>query len=66
LEHILGYLSARELATLETTCQYFIHSGITEKVAQHFLKEIPRAKGLKPDFKYVIISMYCIFTDILS
>ncbi|KAL4522955.1 hypothetical protein Ndes2526A_g07679 [Nannochloris sp. 'desiccata'] len=51
LEHILGYLSARELGTLETTCQYFIHSGITEKVAQHFLKEIPRAKGLKPDFK---------------
>ena len=51
LEHILGYLTARELGALETTCQYFIHSGITEKVAQHFLKEIPRAKGLKPDFK---------------
>ena len=51
LEQILGYLSARELATLEATCSYFILSGITEKVAQHFLKEIPRAKGLRPDYK---------------
>jgi len=51
LEQILGYCSSRELGALEATCQYFIKSGITERVAQHFLKEIPRAKGLKPEFR---------------
>jgi hypothetical protein len=51
LEQILGYCSARELGALEATCQFFIKSGITEKVAQHFLREIPRAKGLKPEFR---------------
>lgn len=48
LEHILGYLNPRELASLEATCSFFIKSNITERVAMHFLSEIPRAKGLKP------------------
>lgn len=48
---MLGYLSSRELGTLEATCSFFIKTGITEKVARHFLREIPRAKGLKPDVR---------------
>jgi len=50
LEQILGYLDARDLARMETTCSYFIESGITEQVARHHLKSILRAKGMIPSF----------------
>lgn len=48
---MLGYVSARELGALEATCSYFIKSGLTDRIARHFLRDIPRAKGLKPDIK---------------
>lgn len=51
LEQVLGYCGPRELGALEATCTYFIKSGLTDKVARAFLKDIPRAKGLKPDLK---------------
>ncbi len=51
LQHVLGYCSPRELGTLEATCSYFIKTGLTDRIAKHFLKEIPRAKGLKPDIR---------------
>ena len=34
--------------SLQATCSFFIKSGITDRVARHFLRDIPRAKGLKP------------------
>lgn len=33
---------------LQATCSFFIKTGVTDRVARHFLKDIPRAKGLKP------------------
>lgn len=54
LEQVLGYCSARELGALEATCSFFIKTGLTDKVARHFLREIPRAKGLKPDIRCAI------------
>jgi E3 ubiquitin-protein ligase HERC3 len=51
LEQILGYCGPRELGCLEATCSYFVKGGITDKVAKAFLRDIPRAKGLKPDLK---------------
>ena len=51
LEQILGYCPPQSLAALETTCSYFIKSGVTERVARHHLRHIPRAKGLKPDIR---------------
>ena len=51
LQQVLGYCSPRELGALEATCSYFIKSGLTDRIAKHFLKEIPRAKGLKPDIR---------------
>ena len=51
LQHVMGYLTARELGVLEATCSYFIKSGLTDRIARHFLRDIPRAKGLKPDLK---------------
>lgn len=53
LQQVLGYCTARELGALEATCSYFIKSGLTDRIAKHFLKEIPRAKGLKPDIRQV-------------
>jgi len=53
LEHILGYLGPTEIGLMETTCRYFLESGIIEQVARHNLKSIPRAKGLTPMFLYV-------------
>lgn len=35
-------------ATHQASCSYFIKAGITDRVARHFLRDIPRAKGLKP------------------
>ncbi|KAL6768970.1 hypothetical protein ACKKBF_B16950 [Auxenochlorella protothecoides x Auxenochlorella symbiontica] len=52
LEQILGYCTPRQLGALESSCSFFIKSGITDKVAMHHLSFIPRAKGLKPDFKH--------------
>lgn len=49
LQQVLGYCGPRELGTLEATCSYFIKSGLTDRVAKHFLRDIPRAKGLKPE-----------------
>ena len=49
LQQVLGYCSARELGALEATCSFFIKSGLTDRVAKHFLRDIPRAKGLKPE-----------------
>lgn len=54
LEQILGYCTPRQLGALESSCSFFIKSGITDKVAMHHLSFIPRAKGLKPDFKCVL------------
>jgi E3 ubiquitin-protein ligase HERC3 len=51
LEQVLGYCGPMELGALEATSSYFIKSGITERVAHHFLREIPRAKGLRPDVR---------------
>ena len=51
MEQVMGYCSARDLGALETTCSYFIKTGITDRVARHFLRDIPRAKGLRPDLK---------------
>ena len=53
LQQVLGYCGARELGALETTCSYFIKSGLTDRVAKHFLRDIPRAKGLKPENRWV-------------
>lgn len=49
LQQVLGYCTARELGALEATCSFFIKSGLTDRIAKHFLKDIPRAKGLRPD-----------------
>jgi E3 ubiquitin-protein ligase HERC3 len=48
LEQILGYLDPRDLANLNATGRYFIDSGITEQVARHHMKNIPRARCLNP------------------
>ena len=48
LEQILGYLDPRDLANLNATCRYFVDSGITEQVARHHMKNIPRARCLHP------------------
>ncbi|PSC69842.1 E3 ubiquitin-ligase HERC2 [Micractinium conductrix] len=48
LQQVLGYCGPRELGVLEATCSYFIKSGLTDRIAKHFLRDIPRAKGLKP------------------
>lgn len=48
LEQILGYLDPKDLATLETTCRYFLESGITDQIARHHMKNVPRAKCLQP------------------
>lgn len=48
---MLGYCTARELGALEATCSFFIKSGLTDRIAKHFLKDIPRAKGLRPDIR---------------
>ena len=48
---MLGYCGARELGALEATCSYFVRTGVTDRVARHFLRDIPRAKGLKPDMR---------------
>lgn len=68
LERILSYCSAKELAALEATCQYFVKSGIAEKTAQRllnqrFLNQTPRPEGLEPDYKYVFVcnNNMCIF-----
>lgn len=63
LEHILGYLGPTEIGLMETTCRYFLESGVIEQVARHNLKSIPRAKGLTPMFLYVdpfCLSVACI------
>ena len=52
LQQVLGYCGPRELGTLEATCSYFIKSGLTDRVAKHFLRDIPRAKGLKPEIRW--------------
>lgn len=52
LQQVLGYCSARELGALEATCSYFIKSGLTDRIAKHFLRDIPRAKGLKPEIRW--------------
>lgn len=49
LQQVLGYCGARELGALEATCSYFIKSGLTDRIAKHHLRDIPRAKGLKPE-----------------
>ena len=36
---------------LEASCSHFIKSGLTDRIAKHFLRDIPRAKGLKPDMR---------------
>lgn len=64
LEHILGYLGPAEIGLMETTCRYFLESGIIEQVARHNLRSIPRAKGLTPMFLYVfgpfsLCGLYC-------
>lgn len=53
LQQVLGYCSARELGAMESTCSFFIKSGLTDRVAKHFLREIPRAKGLKPEMRCI-------------
>lgn len=58
LQQVLGYCSPRELGALEATCSYFIKTGLTDRVAKHFLKEIPRAKGLKPDIRWAAAFEY--------
>ena len=40
-----------DLACLEATCTYFMKTGMTDKIAQQKLRDIPRARGLKPEKK---------------
>lgn len=56
LQQVLGYCSARELGALEASCSYFIKTGLADRVAKHFLKDIPRAKGLKPEIRQAGLS----------
>ncbi|KDD73205.1 hypothetical protein H632_c2429p0, partial [Helicosporidium sp. ATCC 50920] len=51
LEQILGYCTPRQLAALETTCWWFVKTGITDRIARHHLRDIPRAKGMRPNFR---------------
>jgi len=52
LEAVLRNCSPTELAALEATCSYFVKTGITESVARKKLKEIPRARGLRPEKRH--------------
>jgi len=40
-----------ELASLEASCTFFMKTGLTDSIARHKLRDIPRARGLKPDKK---------------
>ena len=51
LEKVLNLCVAPDLGCLEATCTYFLKTGITESIARSKLKEIPRARGLKPEKK---------------
>ncbi|KAG1660841.1 hypothetical protein FOA52_008952 [Chlamydomonas sp. UWO 241] len=48
VDGILKSCSPAQLGMLQSTCTYFRHSKLIEKIAKHKLKAVPRARGLKP------------------
>ncbi|GAX76064.1 hypothetical protein CEUSTIGMA_g3507.t1 [Chlamydomonas eustigma] len=48
VEMILRLCQPSQLGMLQSTCTYFSHSKLIDKIAKHKLKSVPRAKGLKP------------------
>jgi len=51
ISEILGHCQPRQLAMLSGTCKWFRSVGMIEQTSKKRLQEIPRAKGLEPDFK---------------
>jgi len=51
MEMVVKPLGAADMASLELTCTYFLKTGITEAIAKGKLKDIPRARGLRPERK---------------
>lgn len=49
IEKILELCSPKQMGMLQTTCSYFTKSLIIDKFAQQKLKDISRAKGMKPN-----------------
>jgi hypothetical protein len=54
LDQILDKCCTKKLAMLETTCSYFRKTNKIQAIAEARLREIARAKGTKPDPKYVL------------
>jgi hypothetical protein len=48
IEKILELCDSHQLGMLSTSCSYFTKSGIIDKFAQQKLKEVSRAKGMRP------------------
>lgn len=42
-------VKGRDLGALAHTCKFFYKTSLVDKVAQEQLRQIPRAKGVKPD-----------------
>lgn len=53
LDLVLEKCCTKKLAMLETTCSYFRKTNRIQNIAEARLREIARAKGTKPDPKYV-------------
>jgi hypothetical protein len=51
VEVILRQCSPSQLGMLESTCSYFHRNKLIEKIAKQKLKQVPRARGLKPNKK---------------
>ncbi len=53
LEIILRKCTAIQLAQLASTCRFFQGSKLIDRIVKHRLKQVPRAKGLKPKTGWV-------------
>lgn len=52
LNLILQKCAAPDLAALEASCTFFMKTGITDEIARMKLRDIPRARGLKPEKRH--------------
>jgi E3 ubiquitin-protein ligase HERC3 len=48
IEKVLELCNSQQLGMLSTSCSYFTRSGVIDKFAQQKLKEVSRAKGMRP------------------
>jgi hypothetical protein len=48
IEKVLELCNSQQLGMLSTSCSYFTKSGIIDRFAQQKLKDISRAKGMRP------------------